>query len=62
MVLHFSGFNDTFADLPVLAVECAEQITPSFLNSQYPRLMQGSYNWRKLTQKFWLDLANDAAA
>lgn len=54
-----STLDRLYKDLPVLIVERWEDVTPEFLNQQYEKFKQGSYNYEKLFFDYWEHLIRE---
>ncbi len=54
------GLYRTYNDLPVLWVDHYDNVTPSLLESEYPRILSKAkeYQFEKLTTQWWIDLIN----
>lgn len=49
------GWRRSLEDLPVLWVECFEDVTPELLNEKYLEIASKEYNYEKLTTTWWID-------
>ena len=45
--------NSYYDDLPVVYVNNWEEITEEFLNKEYEKIMNSTYNYEKLYFEFW---------
>ena len=54
------GLYRTYDDLPVLWVDHYDNVTPSLLEREYPKIMSRArkYKFEKLTTQWWVDLIN----
>jgi hypothetical protein len=54
------GFYRVFDDLPVLWVDHFDNVTPSLLETSYPKILARAkeYNFAKLTKLWWVDFIN----
>jgi hypothetical protein len=54
------GFYRVFDDLPVLWVDHFYNVTPSLLETSYPKILAraNEYNFAKLTKRWWVDFIN----
>ena len=54
------GLYRTYDDLPVLWVDHYDNVTPSLLEREYPRILSRAreYKFEKLTTQWWVDLIN----
>ena len=54
------GLYRTYDDLPVLWVDHYDNVTPSLLEREYPKILLRAkeYNFEKLTNQWWIDLIN----
>lgn len=56
------GFDRTYSNLPVLVVRNYSDVTPQLLRRAYPCFVKHAhlYNYRHLTESYWLDLVRTA--
>jgi hypothetical protein len=56
------GFYRVFDDLPVLWVDHFDNVTPSLLETSYPKILAraNEYNFSKLTKHWWVDFINSS--
>jgi hypothetical protein len=56
------GFDRTYSNLPVLVVRNYSDLTPQLLDRAYPCFLRHAhlYNYRHLTESYWLDLVDVA--
>ncbi|KAL3781560.1 hypothetical protein ACHAW5_002569 [Stephanodiscus triporus] len=54
------GLYSSYDDLPVLWVGLYDEVTPSLLEGEYPRILSKAmqYKFEKLTNQWWIDLIN----
>lgn len=54
------GFYRVYDDLPVLWVDHFDNVTPTLLESSYPKILARAkkYNFAKLTNQWWVDYIN----
>lgn len=54
------GLYRTYDDLPVLWVDHYDNVTPSLLENEYPRILSKAkeYKFQKLTTQWWIDRIN----
>ena len=51
----YGGWLRVLDELPVLWVKSFGEVTQELLEEQYPSIIQGQYNYKRLTTKWWLN-------
>ena len=51
----YGGWLRVLDELPVLWVQSFDEVTQELLEEQYPSIIQGQYNYKRLTTKWWLN-------